>query len=65
MVMREIVHITLTMAALHELEVKAVEILNAYAMAPNGENIRTEKIWTVLDPELLHDVGKFAIILRA
>ena len=34
-VMREMVHIFLTMVALHDLEAKEVDVLNAYVMAPN------------------------------
>ena len=45
-VMRETVCIALTMVALHDLEVKAADVLNAYVMEPNHE-----KIWTVLSPE--------------
>ena len=33
-VTRETVHIALTMAALHNLEVKAGDVLNAYVTAP-------------------------------
>ena len=40
---RETMHITLTMAVLHDLEVKAADVLNAYVMAPNRE-----KIWTLM-----------------
>ena len=42
---RETVCIALTMVALHDLEIKAADVLNAYVMAPN-----CEKIWTVLGP---------------
>ena len=41
-VTRETVCITLTVAVLHDLEVKAPDILNAHVMAPNHE-----KIWRV------------------
>ena len=51
--------IVLTMAALHDLEVKAADVLNAYVMAPNQE-----KIWTVLHPEFGYDAGKSAVIVR-
>ena len=51
-VTRETVHITLTMAALHYLEVKAADMLNGYVMAPNRE-----KIWTLLGPEFGDDAG--------
>ena len=43
--MGETVHIALTMVALHDILVKAVDVLNAYVMAPSRE-----KIWTVLGP---------------
>ena len=58
-VMRETVCIALTVAALHDLEVKAADVQNAYLMASNHENI-----WTVLGPEFRDDVGKCAIIGR-
>ena len=47
------------MAALHGLEVKAADALNAYVMAPDHE-----KRWTELDPEFGDDAGKLAIIVR-
>ena len=43
MVAKETLPITLTMAALLDLEVKATDVLNAYVTAPNRE-----KLWTVL-----------------
>ena len=58
-VMRETVHIALTMAALHVLEVKAAEALNACVTAPNHK-----KIGTVLCPEFGDDAGKSAVIVR-
>ena len=54
------VFIVLTMAALHDLEVKAADLLNAYVMAPSHE-----KIWAVLGPEFGDDAGKSALIVRA
>ena len=48
------------MAALHELDVKSADVLNAYMMAPYRENI-----WTVLGWEVGDDAGKPAIIVRA
>ena len=57
---REIVHSALTITALHDLEVKAAEILNTYVMAPI-----CKKIWTILGPELGDDAGKSALIVRA
>ena len=60
MVMRENVHVVLTMAVLHDLEIKVADILNAYVTASIKENI-----WTVLDPKFGDDVGESAIIVRA
>ena len=57
---RETVCIALTMAVLHDLEIKADDVLNAYVMAPNYE-----KIWTVWGQEFGDDAGKSAIIVRA
>ena len=54
----ETVHIALTMAELHNLEVKAAGILTAYVMTPNRE-----KIWTVLASEFGDNAGKSAIIV--
>ena len=59
-VTRETVHISLTLAVLHDLEVKAADILNAYVMAPHQEKIKT-----VLGPEFEDDTDKSAIIIRA
>ena len=49
-VTRKTVHIALTMAVLHDLEVKAANVLNAYVMA-----FHHEKIWTLLGPEFGDD----------
>ena len=38
-VTRETVHIALAMAVLHDLEVNAADVLNAYVMAPKREKI--------------------------
>ena len=54
---RETVHNALTMEALHDLEAKAGDNLNAYVMAPNRE-----KMWTVLGPDLGDDAGRSTII---
>ena len=59
-VTREFVCIALTMAGLHDLEVKAANVLNAYVMAPNHE-----QIWTVLSPSFVNNAGKSAIIVEA
>ena len=59
-VMRETVCIALNMAALHDLEVKAADVLNTYVMAP-----KREKIQTVLGPEFGDNTGKSAMIVRA
>ena len=58
-VMRKTVCIALTVAVLHDLEVKAADVLNAYVTAPNNE-----KIWTLLSPEFGDDAGKSTIIAR-
>jgi hypothetical protein len=60
MVSRETVRITLTIAALNDLEVKAADILNAYISAP----IKA-KVWCALGPEFGPDAGKSAIIVCA
>ena len=59
-VSRDSVRIALMMAALHDLEVKAADIQNAYLTAPC-----TEKIWTVCGPEFGPNEGKKAIMVRA
>ncbi|KAG7370183.1 reverse transcriptase RNA-dependent DNA polymerase [Nitzschia inconspicua] len=59
-VSRETVRIALLMAALHDLDVKAADVQNAYLTAPT-----TEKIWTICGPEFGPDEGKKAIIVRA
>jgi hypothetical protein len=57
---RETVRISLTIAALNDLEVKATDILNAYISAPIKE-----KVWCALGPEFGPDTGKSAIIVHA
>jgi len=60
-VSRDTVRIAFMMAALHDLEVKACDIENAYLTAPANE-----KVWTLMGPEFgaeLH--GKAALIVRA
>jgi len=47
------VQITLTLAGLNELQVKVSDIENAYITTPC-----TEKIWTVLGPNLDQMLGK-------
>jgi hypothetical protein len=59
-VSRETVRIALTIAALHDLDVKAADVENAYLTAPT-----TEKVWTVCGPEFGPDQGKKALIVRA
>jgi hypothetical protein len=54
----ESVHIALTLAALNDLDVKMVDIENAYLMAPI-----IEKVWTLLCPEFGVYAGKKAIIM--
>ena len=58
-VAKETVFIALTMGVLHNLEVKAANILNAYTTAPNHK-----KIWTVSSPEFGDNAGNSAIIVR-
>ena len=58
--MKETLCIVHTIAALHDLEVKAADLLNPYVMSPNRENI-----WTVLAPEFGDDAEASAIIVRA
>jgi hypothetical protein len=59
-VSRESVRVTLTLAALNDLDVKMADIENVYLTAP-----LTEKVWTVLGPELGDDAGNRALIVRA
>ncbi len=60
MVSRETVRLALTYASLNDLEVKVVNVLNAYITAPVKE-----KVWTILGPKFGHDSGKSAVIVRA
>ena len=57
---QETVCIALTISALNNLQVKAGDVMNAYATAPSSE-----KIWTVLGKEFGSGQGKKAIIVRA
>jgi len=60
-VSRESVRITLTYAALHNVEVMAANIRSAYLQAPSSE-----KHYIVCGPEFgLENVGKVALIRRA
>jgi hypothetical protein len=60
-VSRDTVRIALTMVAIHDLEVKAADIQNAYlSMAPC-----TEKVATVCGPEFGVNQGQTVIIVRA
>ena len=59
-VSRETVRIALMMAALHDLNVKTADIMNAYIKAPCAE-----KVYTILGPEFGPDEGKMAVIVRA
>jgi hypothetical protein len=59
-VSRESARIALILAALNHLDVKMADIENAYLMAPI-----TQKVWTLLGPELGDDAGKSALIVRA
>ena len=60
LVTRETVHIALTMAALHDLKVKAADVSNTYLIASNSK-----KIQKVLGPEIGENAGKSATIVRA
>ena len=57
---RESGRITLTLAALNDLEVKTSDIQNAYLTAPCSE-----KVHTTLGTEFGENKGKTAIIVRA
>ena len=57
---RDSVCIALTIAALHDLEVKSADTMNAYLRAP-----KVEKNWTVIGTEFGEDSGKKALIVRA
>lgn len=59
-VSRDTVRIALTIAALHDLDVKTADVENAYLTAPT-----TEKVWTTCGPEFGPDQGKRALIVRA
>ena len=59
-VSRETVRITITIAALNDLEVKASDVMNAFLTAPCAE-----KICTTLDPEFGDHVRKKTMIVRA
>jgi hypothetical protein len=59
-VSQESVHITVTLAAFNDLEVKTADIKNAYLTAPV-----LEKIWCVLGPNFGADAGKCAIVVRS
>ena len=58
-VARDTVHITLLLAALNEVDVKVINVLNAYITMPV-----TERIWKVLGPEFGIDARKRAVIVR-
>jgi hypothetical protein len=57
---REIVRIALTIAALHDLDVKAADVENVYLTA-----LTTEKVWTICGPDFGPDQRKKALIVRA
>ena len=59
-VLRKTVQIVLMIANLNDLEVKLVDISNAYIQA----TVR-EKVWTTLGHEFGEDIGKTAVIVRA
>ena len=56
---RETVRVALMIVILNDLGVKKGDILNIYVQAPS-----TEKVWTVLGPELGKDARKTAVIVR-
>ena len=56
----ETVRLELTIDPLNGLQVKAVDIMNAYVTAPITENI-----WTVLGPDFGSDSGKKAVMICA
>ena len=60
MVSRETVCIALTLATLNDLEMKTVDIQNAFLAAP-----ALEKISTICGPEFGPDAGKKAILVRS
>jgi hypothetical protein len=51
-VSRDTVRIALLMAALHDLDVKAADVENAYLTAPISE-----KVWNICGPEFGRDAG--------
>ena len=59
-VSRESVRISLTIAALNDLEVKTSDIENAHSTAPTEEKLHTK-----LRPEFGEDEGKTAVTVRA
>ena len=54
------IHLSLTIATLNDLEVKVGDVLKEYIMAPI-----TQKVWTILGLELGEDQGKDALIVQA
>ena len=50
----------MTLAALYDLEVKEVDVLNAYVMASNRNNT-----WTICSLEFGGNAGKYTIIIIA
>jgi hypothetical protein len=59
-VSRESVRVSLTLAALNDLDVKMADIENAYLTAP-----LTEKVWNVIGPEFGDDAGKRVVIVQS
>ena len=60
MITRETVKIALTMAALHDLEVKTADLLHAYVMVPT-----IEIIWALLSLKFEDSAGKSTISLKS
>ena len=59
-VSKKTVRIALMIAALHDLENKSSDILNAYVQAHE-----TEKVWITLGPEFGNNARKTSVIVRA
>ena len=57
---RKTVRIALMIAALNDLHVNSLHILNVYMQAP-----LTEKVWTTLGPAFGKNAHKAAVIVRA
>jgi hypothetical protein len=56
----EIVFVSFLISALNDLDIWAMEIMNAYMMAPNHK-----KVWTTLGHEFWSKMGRKTIIIHA